>query len=358
LFRACETHKTNDVNSKAMSMAKEYFEKRGASPRIHRNMIAFLAADREQMTNLQQEVKMLLAWKSIKKDADTLNLDTAQRSETNVAIQEKEQSTKRFIQETWCHLIVPTQEGTNEIILKEIKIKGTNNPSERAIQKMKQDELLIDTLSPKILSMEMSKKEHELWQGKNHMTIRDLWANYTQYVYLHRLKDRSVLEKALEAGIRSGEYFYYAEDIDESGRYRSLVGSTGFLHLTLDGLIVKPEAARLQLSLEEKPKDTFPISELESESLPFDEIPQKIKTTISKKTHFWGSVKLDHTKLGSTAGLINTEILQHFIQLPGASVKISLDIKVDVPLGIPDDIVHIVDENRKTLKFDDSSGFE
>jgi len=201
----------------------------------------------------------------------------------------------------------------------------------------------------------MSKKDQELWQGKNHIIIRDLWANYTQYVYLHRLKDQNVLERALEAGIRSGEYFYYAEDFDESGRYKGLVGSFGFLHFTLDGLIVKPEAAKLQLSREEKPVDDFPISD--PTSLLFDEKPQKTETTVPKKTHFWGSVKLDHTRLGSTAGQINTEILQHFTQLPGASVKVSLDIEVEVPSGIPDDIVHIVDENRKTLKFDDGSGF-
>jgi hypothetical protein len=52
LFRACETHKTNDANSQAISKAKEYFEKRGTSPRIHRNMIAFLAADKEQQEQI------------------------------------------------------------------------------------------------------------------------------------------------------------------------------------------------------------------------------------------------------------------------------------------------------------------
>jgi len=356
LFRASETHKTNDINSKAMTEAKEYFEKRGTSPRIHRNMISFLAADKEQMTNLQQEIKMLLAWKSIKKDFETLNLDTAQRKETEIAILEKEQSTNGLIQNTWCHLIIPTQEGTNDIIFKEIKVSGINNPSSKAIQKMKQDEFLIDALSPKILSMEMSKKEQELWQGKNHITVRELWANYTQYVYLHRLKDRSVLEKALEAGIRSGEYFYYADDYDELGRYKGLVGSTGHLHLTLDGLIIKPEAAKLQSSLEEKPVDTFPVSE--PASLPFDEKPLNTETTVSKKTHFWGSVKLDHTKLGSTAGQINTEILQHFTQLPGASVNVSLDIQVEVPSGIPDDVIRTVKTNSQILKFDAGSGFD
>jgi len=356
LFRAYETHKTGDINTKAMSAAKEYFEKRGTSPRIHRNMIAFLASDKEQMTNLHQETKLLLAWKSIKKDADALNLDTAQRKETEIAIQEKEQSVKRLIQDTWCHLIVPTQEGTNEIVFKEIKITGIDNPSVKAIQKMKQDELLIEALSPKILSMEMSKKEQELWQGKNHITVRDLWANYTQYVYLHRLKDRSVLEKALEAGIRSGEYFYYADDYNDTDKYKGLVGSTGHLYLTLDGLIVKPEAAKLQSSREEKPTDTVPVSG--SETLPFDEKPPKAETAVPKTTHFWGSVKLDPAKLGSNAGTINLEILQHFTQLPGASVNVKLDIQVDVPSGIPDDVIRTIKTNSQILKFDAGSGFD
>jgi len=356
LLRASETYKNNDVDSQAMSVAKEYLERRGTSPRIHRNMIAFLAPDRDQMNNLHQEVRMLLAWKSIKKDADALNLDTAQRRDTDATIQEKEQSVKGLIQDTWCHLIVPTQEGTNDIVLKEIKIPGISNPSMKAIQKMKQDELFIDALSPKILSMEMSKKEHDLWQGKNHISVRELWADYTQYVYLHRLKDRSVLEKALEAGIRSGEYFYYAEDCDEEGRYKGFEGHKGFLHFTLDGLIVKPEAAELQYAEYEKPMEA--ISASEPTALLFDESPQPTNANIPKKTHFWGSVKLDHSRLGSTAGQINTEILQHFTQLSGASVRVSLEIQVDVPSGIPDDIVYIVDENRKTLKFDDSSGFE
>jgi predicted AAA+ superfamily ATPase len=355
LFRACETHKTNDANSTAMSIAKEYFEKRGASPRIHRNMIAFLAPDKEQMNNLYQEVKMLLAWKSIKKDVDILNLDNAQRKETETAIQEKEQSTKGFIQDVWCHLIVPTQEGTNDLTLKEIKVAGINNPSIKAIQKMKQDELFIEQLSPKILSMEMSKKEHDLWQGKNHISVRELWADYTQYVYLHRLKDRSVLEKALEAGIRSAEYFYYAEDYDESGRYKGIADTTGFLHFTLDGLIVKPEAAKLQFGKEEKPTEAIPPSAAPSTGT---KQPTTIVSKPSQPTQFFGSVKLDPAKLGSTAGQINTEILQHFTQLPGALVKVSLDIQVEVPSGIPDDIVHIVNENRKALKFDDSGGFD
>jgi hypothetical protein len=128
----------------------------------------------------------------------------------------------------------------------------------------------------------------------------------------------------------------------------------------LDGLIVKPEAAELQLNQEKTVDNTLiPPSHLNGDQKPptlFDEKPQS--AILQNKTHFYGSVKLDHTRLGTTAGQINTEILQHLAQLPGASVKVSLDIQVEVPSGIPDDIVRIVDENRKTLKFDDSTGFD
>ena len=352
LFCAAETHKANDADSPAMAVAKEYLEKRGSSPRIHRNMIAFLAPDAELLSHICQETKMLLAWKSIKKDADVLNLDSAQRRETDEAIAEKGQSISELIQDAWCHLIVPTQEGTNDIILKDIKVSGASNPAIKAIQRMKQEELLIEALSPKILSMEMSKTGRELWQGNTHISVRELWGDYTQYVYLHRLKDRSVLEKALEAGIRSGEYFAYAQCQSESGKYEGLLfSSNGFLQITLDGLIVKPDAAALQFGKEEKKGDA-----VSPPTSPVFEKPQP--ATVSKKTHFWGSVKLDHTKLGSTAGQINTEILQHFTQLPGVSINVTLDIKVDNPTGFSGDIIRIVEENRKTLKFDDSSGFE
>ncbi|MCL2138304.1 MAG: hypothetical protein FWH41_02105, partial [Treponema sp.] len=354
LFRAAGTHKPNDTNSQAMSMAKEYLEKRGSSPRIHRNMIAFLAPDSDLLSNIRSETKMLLAWKSIKKDADALNLDTAQRRETDDAIAEKERSIGELIQNAWCHLIVPTQEGANGIILKEMKVSGISNPSIKAIQKMKNDELLIEALSPKILSMEMSKKGQELWQGKNHISLRELWAHYTQYIYLHRLKDRSVLEKALEAGIRSGEYFYYAEDADDAGKYRGLTGSAGFHHFSLDFLIVKPEIAELQISKKTSDTDhTFAASPAVAASLFNDKLqfPNETQQAKPQPTQFYGSVKLDPAKLGTTAGQINTEILQHFNQLPEVSVDVSLDIVVNCPQGISEELMRTIKTNCQILKF-------
>jgi hypothetical protein len=322
-------------------------------------MIAFLAPDMDQIALIRQDMKMLLAWKSIKKDADTLNLDNAQMKETDDAISMADKSINEHIQDAWRHLIVPAQEGTDSIKLEEIKTPGVYNPVTKALQKMKQDELLIDVLSPKILFMEMS--QYNLWQGKNHITVRELWACYMQYVYMHRLKNKSVLERTLEAGIRSGEFFAYAEGQDDTGRYEGLViSSDGFLQITPDGLIVEIDTARAQIELETKNVTTPIIKPDNREAASPDSLFDNGSATnfsppvspAVQPTHFYGSVKIDPAKIGSTAGQINTEVLQHFSQLPGVSVEVSLDIQVHIPSGVPEDVVRTIRENCHTLKFD------
>ncbi|MDR2808365.1 MAG: DUF499 domain-containing protein [Spirochaetaceae bacterium] len=355
LFRTVDTQKANDSSSPAMAAAKEYFEKRGTSPRIYRNMIAFLAPDNVHVAQLRQEMKMLLAWRSIEQDIDSLFLDKAQERETVDAITTLDKSIPDRIRETWSQLIVPTQEGTEPVKLAALKVMGLGSPVINAMQKMKQDELVIEVLSPKILSMEMEK--YHLWQGKDHSTVRDLWSNYTRYVYLHRLKDRGVLEQALRSGIRSGEFFAYAEGQDSGGRYEGISIYGDSFQISADGLVVKACAAKAQLEKESaKLEKSVPAGA--AYDTQFESPKEGEKAVIPKSpkpTHFYGSVKIEHTKLGSTAGLINTEVLQHFKQLPGVSVAVSLDIQVTIPDGMPDDIVRTVRENCRTLNFDTGS---
>ena len=51
------------------------------------------------------------------------------------------------------------------------------------------------------------------------------------------------------------------------------------------------------------------------------------------------------------------EFLQHLTALIGAKARITLEIQVDVPDGAPENIVRVVLENCRALKFD-SSEFE
>jgi len=77
----------------------------------------------------------------------------------------------------------------------------------------------------------------------------------------------------------------------------------------------------------------------------------------TKPTRFYGSVKLDATRLGRDAGRIAEEVIGHLAGLQGAKANITLDIEVAAPDGVPENVVRTVTENCKTLKFD-NQGFE
>jgi hypothetical protein len=254
-------------------------------------------------------------------------------------------------------LIIPIQEGTAPVSWSTNRVSGTENPVAKAIRKMQEEEYLINALSPKILSMEMS--QFNLWKDGNSLSVKELWEDYTRYVYLHRIKNQSVLLTALESGIRSGEYFAYADGQDSSGRYEGLnIASDGFLHITLDGLVVKPDAAHSQLEKEKpKPSDnTNPDTNPPSVPNGDDVIPpQSVKAPLP--THFYGTVVIDLNKIGKHTGDINLEIIQHLKNLPNAQLTVKMDIEAAIPDGISDDITRIIRENCRTLKFE-SNEFE
>ena len=62
-------------------------------------------------------------------------------------------------------------------------------------------------------------------------------------------------------------------------------------------------------------------------------------------------------RLGGDAGKIAEEVIAHMVGLPGARVKVTLDIEATMPEGAPDHVVRTVTENSRTLKFG-SQGFE
>ena len=77
---SAHTHKVGVVDSKAIGAAKDILENRGSTPRNSRNMLAFVAPDKDVVPGLELEVRRYLAWKSIVTDAKVLNLDTPAKS--------------------------------------------------------------------------------------------------------------------------------------------------------------------------------------------------------------------------------------------------------------------------------------
>lgn len=69
---------SKDPGNKAEQAAKAIFESRGNAPRIYRNALVFLAPDQTRLQDLEDAVRKFLAWESIRRESDSLNLTPQQ----------------------------------------------------------------------------------------------------------------------------------------------------------------------------------------------------------------------------------------------------------------------------------------
>lgn len=75
------TGKTSD--SKARLETEKILNNRGSSPRIHKNMLVFLAPDKTRLSDLEQAIRNFLAWDSIWNEKEALNLDAFQSNQAS-----------------------------------------------------------------------------------------------------------------------------------------------------------------------------------------------------------------------------------------------------------------------------------
>ncbi len=365
------THKQGSDNSRAIQEAIQILNNRGNSPRIYRNMLAFIAPDSEIIHSLISEVRKYLAWKSIIDDAESLNLDIAQQREANNRMTTSNNTVDLRLKEAYCWLLVPIQDGANPIELEKKRISGSENHIIKASKEMVQMEQLITRWSPALLRMELDKW---LWKDKQHIQIKKIWEYLSSYCYLPRLKNIDVLLDTIRNGLASDEYFAYAEGITDEGRYLALKfnQSSGF-YVDINGYLVRPEAAKAQIEKEriEKERDKTPAGITyhgESAQIPNpvfrepvadDSITKIVPSNVTnpqvpqskKPKRFYATVKLNASRIGRDAGRIAEEIVQHLTLLSGADVEVTMEIQAKITDGVPDNVVRIVTENCRTLKF-------
>ncbi len=356
---------SKEANNPAELAARSIFENRGNAPRLYRNSLVFLAADKSRVQDIEEAICKFLAWDSILKESEELNLTQHQITQAKTQRQAADGVVHARLPEMYQWLIVPTQENPQaQITWQALKLSGADALADRASKKLKPD-FLVSSLAPTILRMELDRVP--LWRGGNHVAIRQLVEDFGRYLYLPRLRDGAVLLNAIRSGLSlltwEKDSFAYADSFDEeAGRYRGL-RQNAVIPITPDdgGLLVKPEAARLQIDREtkaetptdakSKPGDKTEQS-AEPEETPSDDAKQK------RPKRYHGTVKLDSSRVGRDAGRIADEIISHLVGLMGSDVSVTLEIDAQMPQGAPDHVVRTVTENGRTLKFQPNSGFE
>lgn len=363
-------HSSGNDNSPALQAATEILENRGTGPRQYRNTLVFAATDKNRVPELERAARQYLAWKSIDLEKEELNLDAFQTKQVVTNVKRTSETVDARIQEAYAYLLVPTQEGTGPVDWEVSRISGgSENMVLRANKKLLNAQHLITQWSPAILKMELDRW---LWKESPHISIKNLWGYLTTYCYLPRLKDETVLMQTINDGICGTEYFAYAANVTEEGKYQGLkfgqLLPTGILYMDNVSVLVKPEVAQKQIEEEERKKadkataggPAYTIKPGDGKTdvkEPDEPEPDEGPDNHPKPKRFYGSVTLDSARVGRDAGTIAQEVIAHLSSLIGADVEITLDITATIPDGVPDDVVRIVTENCRTLKFD-THGFE
>lgn len=360
-------HRARNGASKAQAAAQEILERRGNSPRIYRNMLVFLAADSERLDELQQAVRLWLAWTSIQQEEDQLNLDAAQKRQVANQVKKYDETIVARLSETYCHLIVPSQDGTGPVEWISTRMQGGEGLVERASRRLARDEELITQWSPATLRIELDRW---LWKDQQHLSVKQLWEYLASYLYLPRLRNEQVLVDAIRNGVGSltwGDYFAYASAVREDGYYVGLAaGSLPSINLDSSSVLVKPDAAQRQRDDERRKaeeaiykttKEVEGGTNIQNGGGPGQNYVVDVEPKKAVLKRFHGSVELDPMRLGRDAGRIADEVISHLEGLVGSEVKITLEVLVEVQEGIPENVVRIVSENCNTLKFK-TNGFE
>jgi predicted AAA+ superfamily ATPase len=358
---------SREAGNSAEAAAKAILESRGNTPRLYRNTLVFLAADKVRLQDLDEALRKYLAWSSIVAEKEMLNLDPHQARQAETQKQAADGAVSARLPEAYQWLLVPEQPNPQaQVTWQAARLTGSDALAVRAGKKLRSDELLVLNLGATILRKHLD--EVPLWRG-DHVAIKQLVDDFARYLYLPRLAGPEVLTQAIRDGVAvltwRVDTFGYAESCDEAAaRYRGLRCGQG-ISISPDntGLLVKPDIAGQQLDAEAAPapgapaptprpggNEPFPPPGCADGGAPDPPGAQRLR-------RFHGSVRVDSARVGRDAGRIAEEVIAHLLGQMGAEITVTIEIDARLPNGATDRLVRTVTENSRTLKFD-SHGFE
>jgi predicted AAA+ superfamily ATPase len=352
--------------SRAEAAARQILANRGNAPRLYQNTLVFLAADKNRLEELEDAVRRFLAWQSILEEKEQLDLSPHQVKQAEMQRASADSIVTARVPETYQWLLTPIQHSPQSPVeWMALRLSGSDALAVRASKKLLNDAALITQFGSTPLRLEMDRIP--LWRG-DHVPIRQLVEDFARYLYLPRLREPDVLIDAIQRGLGmltwAQDSFAYAESYDKDAqRYRGLqAGQHMFVTTNDGGLLVRPDVARRQMAAESPAALDVPgVVEPGVAVSPIlppgggDRTPTPSVKTPPKR--YYGSVLLDSQRVGRDASRIAEEVIAHLAGLVGARVSVTLDIEVHAPEGVPDNVVSIVSENCRTLKFT-NFGFE
>ena len=353
------SQETDDASPEALKILRQ----RGDVARVRRNTLLFLASKKDETRTLKNAVKTYLAWNSIVSGERRITSLSGDRySQARNSLNAAERDVRAALVRAYRWAMAPVQEDPRK---SEYRMRASQTGAadageivRSAFEKLLEDEALADEISPTALA---SMLQQYVWSGeRDHIHADALWDMMTSNVYMHRLRNRSVLDNCISRGVPDGAFGY--ADGYYSGEYTSMRFREQVRHPTFgvsevkSGLLVNPEMAELVKDemLKDDPQPQDP-SDGEGTKDPSNGTATPDPTVIdtsqvrgpqsiiaSKK--FEGDISLDHV------GEIRAEIIRN-LREAGGKVTVQITISALKEAGFSENVTRSVRENGTQLGF-------
>jgi predicted AAA+ superfamily ATPase len=352
-------HRREKKDSTALAFAAKAAEQRGSGSRVNRNMVVFIAADEARMEELDQAVRTYLGWREVLDKQADLNLTENQKNHASEKAKQASETVDSRLLGTYQWAMVPHGQ---PVEIEVTKVEGqAPSLAERVSRRLGNDGALATKQAGAAIRHQLNDHAAALWKG-GHVTVGDLWKTYAQYPYMPRLTDRSVLYAGLLESPMLWEQdgFALADGYDpDSKRYRGLVlpSDEQPIQITDQTLIVRPDAAVAQRAAEAPAdEDVTDVVARTTDEGGVTDSGEVAQPSQPRKTRYFASKCLSTERYAMDFKNVADEVLAHLTSVPGATVKITLEIEATAD-EFDESQARIVSENATTLKFE-QSGFE
>lgn len=202
---------------------------------------------------------------------------------------------------------------------------------------------------------------------KPHLLLKDLWEYLNRYTYLPRLKNQSVLVKAVQAavsGMLPGPFAYAERWDEETQKYLGLLiekASNPHVVIDRDSAIVKPDVAAAEIP--PSPADIAESAGTASESTAGTGTADAGQNGTQaggeeaekRPTRFIGTVMISAERPARDMHQIVEAIVEQLTTIPGSDVSLKLEIDAEVATGLDRTKVRTLIENATTLGFIDKT---
>lgn len=356
--------------------AAEILKKRGDQPRFKQNRLIFLAADRDNVDRLKDQVRSCLAWRSIVDDYkdNRIVLDNLMAKQASDNKERAEETLRHMLRETYKWILAPMQEAHPGQGLFELRWEHFQlNPSapdwsEEIARVLKENELLILEWAP--IHLARMLKEWFWKDDVKEVSALYVWQQTCQQLYLPRLKDSTVFVRTLAAGAESRDFFGLAQG-KEDGRYLGFsYGERKSPILDASLLLIEPSAAAAYMEARRKEEAAAGTNGADTggatpttapnaggsgacvDGAAKDGHPSGTNTARQTlKKRFYGSIELDPISAKKQFADLIDEVVQLFTTRAGVEVRIAVEIAAESATGFDDRLQRAVKENCNVLKF-------